>query len=312
MQFRAYPDMDLMRLTKPLNVAPANQCTPEVEERLVDIGPPLVAHLQASVAVQPRQRPLHHPPVPAQPLARVHAPSGDARLYAPLAQRLAAAPKVVTLVGVQLLGALARPPGLAPWPADRPDTASTASSSAFESWTLAALRTTASGTPPRSTTRWRFEPCLPRSVGFGPAFWPPRGRAPPPSRARLATSRCGLPAPGGVQEGSVQALPDAGLVPLPQAAPAGHTRAAAHLLREHLPRDARLEHEQDAGKRGPVVDARSTAPGLGRFLGQERFYDRPQFVVHEWFRHDRIVPDRRVSLGVLRRRSRIAPDSWRR
>jgi hypothetical protein len=46
-------------------------------------------------------------------------------------------------------------------------------------------------------------------------------------------------------------------------------------LREHLPRDARLEHEQDARERGSGVDSRPAALGLGRFLREERFYDRP-------------------------------------
>jgi hypothetical protein len=35
-----------------------------------------------------------------------------------------------------------------------------------------------SGIPRLSTTRWRFEPDLPRSVGFGPVASPPRGRVP--------------------------------------------------------------------------------------------------------------------------------------
>jgi hypothetical protein len=51
--------------------------------------------------------------------------------------------------------------------------ASTASSKTFESWTLAAEWITESGTPLRSETRWRFEPCLPLSVGFEPVLWPP-------------------------------------------------------------------------------------------------------------------------------------------
>jgi hypothetical protein len=51
----------LERLTKPLHVAPADQGGPEVEDRLVDVVPPLVAYLQAPVAVQPRQRALHDP-----------------------------------------------------------------------------------------------------------------------------------------------------------------------------------------------------------------------------------------------------------
>jgi hypothetical protein len=45
----------------------------------------------------------------------------------------------------------------------------------------------------------------------------------------------------------------------------------------------RLEHEQNTREGGPIVDARPTALGLGWFLGQERFDDRPQFVGYERF-----------------------------
>jgi hypothetical protein len=186
--------LHLVHLTKPLNVAPADQSAPEVEERLVDVGPPLVAHLQPPVAVQPRKRPLHDPPVSPQLLARLYAAPGDAALDAPLPERLPAAGKVVALVGVQLLRALPRPR-----PRGRRIGAivSMTSSSALESWTLAAVWITASGTPRRSTTRWRFEPRLPRSVGFGPVFLPPRGRARSPSPRTPSTSRPGRPRPGG-------------------------------------------------------------------------------------------------------------------
>jgi hypothetical protein len=60
-----------------------------------------------------------------------------------------------------------------------------------ESWTLAAVCLIASGTPRRSTTRWRFEPDLPRSVGLGPVCWPPRGLEHFPSLVKLGTHRCG-------------------------------------------------------------------------------------------------------------------------
>jgi hypothetical protein len=47
---------------------------------------------------------------------------------------------------------------------------------------LAPDSVTPSGVPSRSTTRWRFEPGLPRSVGFGPIcdppFWPQRSHRP--------------------------------------------------------------------------------------------------------------------------------------
>ena len=52
-------------LTRPLHVVPTDQRTPEVEERLVNVGLPLIAHFQPSIAVQPRQRPLYHPTVPS-------------------------------------------------------------------------------------------------------------------------------------------------------------------------------------------------------------------------------------------------------
>ncbi len=72
----------LIRLTKPLHVTPADQRTSKVEKRLTNVGPPLIAHLQPPKAVDPRQwYPLHHPPMPSQPLAGLDAaPRSDARL----------------------------------------------------------------------------------------------------------------------------------------------------------------------------------------------------------------------------------------
>jgi hypothetical protein len=51
--------------------------------------------------------------------------------------------------------------------------ASTTSVRALESWTLAGVQITASGTPLASTTTWRFVPGLPLSVGLGPVHSPP-------------------------------------------------------------------------------------------------------------------------------------------
>lgn len=89
-----------MRLTKPLHLVPADQCSPELEERLVDdVGPTLVTSLQPPITIQPRERPFHDPPMPSQPLAGVDAPPGDTVLDATLAQGLAAAPEVLALIG---------------------------------------------------------------------------------------------------------------------------------------------------------------------------------------------------------------------
>ena len=97
-----------MHLTKPLNVTPADESTSEIEERLTYVVPPLVAYFQTSVAIEPRERPFHDPPLASQPLAGFVAPSGDTRGYAPIPQGFAAAQEVVALVCMQLLGTLAR------------------------------------------------------------------------------------------------------------------------------------------------------------------------------------------------------------
>src|SRR5436190_4264773 len=52
----------------------------------------------------------------------------------------------------------------------------------------------------------------------------------------------------------MQLLPDTRLLPLAQPPPASHPRAAAHLLRQILPRDPRLQHEQDPRQHLPIVD----------------------------------------------------------
>src|SRR5215210_1989773 len=75
----------------------------------MDVISALVAHLQPTVAVHPRQGSFYDPPVSPQLLAGFDASAGYPRGYAPLPQGLAASREVVGLVGMQLLGALARP-----------------------------------------------------------------------------------------------------------------------------------------------------------------------------------------------------------
>ena len=57
-----------------------------MQERLVDVVPPLVADRQPAVLGKPGQCPLHHPPVPSQLLAALYPLPGYATLDAPLPQ----------------------------------------------------------------------------------------------------------------------------------------------------------------------------------------------------------------------------------
>jgi len=56
------------------------------------------------------------------------------------------------------------------------------------------------------------------------------------------------------QQHLMQPVPDTGLLPGTQAPPATHARAAAHFLGQHLPRDAALQDEQDAGQNRSIIE----------------------------------------------------------
>src|SRR5215207_3295983 len=88
-----------------------------------------------------------------------------------------------------------------------------------------------------------------------------------------------------VQERSVESLPYYPRLPFTESAPTSHPGTVAHLLRKHLPRDARLEHEQNARKDRAGIDSRPAAFRFGRLAGQEWFDDRPQFVGYKRFCH---------------------------
>jgi len=151
--------------------------------------------------------------------------------------------------------------------------ASTISSKALEPWTLAAVSATVSGTPLRSETRWRFEPGLPRSVGFLPILSPPFLRARPRPVDPIGFAKA-------LEQDPVQASPHPGLLPVAQPPPAGRAGPAALLSGERLPRDAALD---DAREGRPVVQAWPTTPRLRRFERQERLDGLPQLVTYQFF-----------------------------
>src|SRR3954471_22920258 len=68
----------LRHLTEPLEEAEADRGAGEDEEGEVDVVAALVADHQPAAAGDPGQGALHHPPVPAQPLAALDPAPGDA------------------------------------------------------------------------------------------------------------------------------------------------------------------------------------------------------------------------------------------
>src|SRR6476660_547980 len=74
-----------------------------------------------------------------------------------------------------------------------------------------------------------------------------------------------------IQQREVNEIPHARALPIAQAAPTRHPRSAPEFLREHLPRDAAAEDEQNAGQTSVIRNARPSALRPTWCCGQERF-----------------------------------------
>jgi hypothetical protein len=125
----------------------------------------------------------------------------------------------------------------------------------------------------------------------------PDGRGPPGSDRFWATTRHSnvsgvdhrprpVQFPGTVQlrqQQLVQLFPDPGSVPHLEASPAGHPRPESQLLREELPLDTGVQHEQDPAQHLPIRDPLPTRIRRipRRRLGQQRLDALPQPVRHD-------------------------------
>jgi hypothetical protein len=88
-----------------------------------------------------------------------------------------------------------------------------------------------------------------------------------------------------VEHSQVQAVPDASLLPLAQAAPAGDATTAAEFLGQILPGQAGLEHEEDAGECRAIGDAGTSSFGFGKFGWEQRRDHLPERVADQCFGH---------------------------
>lgn len=146
---------------------------------------------------------------------------------------------------------------------------------------LPPVRITASGVPWPSVIRWCFDPDRARSTGLGPVWSPFCG----PHVAGIDDGPRPVETGRRVQLGQqhfVQALPDAGLVPVAQLPPARHARPEAQLLQQDLPLNAGVEHEEDAAQHLPVgqrLPARVPEPTL--LARQERLDPLPRVIRHD-------------------------------
>ncbi len=219
----------------------------------MDVFAPLVAHLEAPVAVQPRDRVVR----------------SSTHLCRP-SRSLESTPRRAMRLLMALFLSAFRHSGRNRSPCRR---AASSGACAGGQACPAAARGSAGSRPrpPRaSSSRGRWPPIAPPRAGrplgrpqgggasspvcrdpsgWGRPFRPPGAGTTPPSRARPAPSLCGRPRPSG------RAAPRA-VAPIPRRLRANLGACASKscprsrnpsLSGQHLPGDARLEHERDAG-----------------------------------------------------------------
>ncbi len=102
-----------------------------------------------------------------------------------------------------------------------------------------------------------------------------------------------------VEERTPEPIPDTCLLPVTEPAPARHARAAAHLLRQHLPGDAGAQDEEDAGQGGAIRHAGPTALWLRRLGREQRLHHRPERVSDKGLAHAPTNARDRVLLEAL-------------
>ncbi len=236
---------------------------------------PLVAYCQSTEAVKPSDGALDDPPEPAEGRGRLDTASRNAGLNPTESTGDAAAPMVVGLVRMQLGRAAARS---APPLSNRPDGIEHAG------------QLVGVGLVGRTEHRARQRDAV--SVDDDVVLGSELSAI---GRVRTRLSSASLrPNAGGIQRGPrpvdaslltevvVQDLqntvPDARLLPIAQAAPAGHPAAAPHLLGQQLPWDTRPQDEDDASESRSVRNWRAAAVGFGLLGGQEWFDEFPEFV----------------------------------
>lgn len=75
----------------------------------MNVRPSFIADLQPPVSIQPREGPLHNPPIAPQPLRAFHTPSGDPRGDPKPSQPKLLLGRIIGFVRMQLLGPLSGP-----------------------------------------------------------------------------------------------------------------------------------------------------------------------------------------------------------
>lgn len=247
----------------------------------MDIEPSFETNAYLSKAGKPSVRALNHPPVTAQALPALDALAGDPGPYAVPLKILPTSAAVVSLVGMQLVGALTRPAIQATYRGNRIQ-------GGFECDRVMSIRP-CYGDGQGNASGIDYEvPLAPEFAAIRRArpglFAPGAGHACPVDTGPTPINLVVLAQSN--QHGPMQLVPHAVCLPVSQAAPAGHAAAKAKFLGKVFPRNTRMQHIQDAAQRCTIIDRAPPATfGRGDKLRDQRLQRQPQLFADFSSRH---------------------------
>lgn len=256
----------------------------------MDLVEKVVPYAKAFEAVEPTDNALGDPTVNAQPAAMFCVTAGDVRLDASLTQFLPVRIGVVGTVGVDFIRTLARPAGFASYGRDAVDQGDQLRHVRHVGPREDDVQGDALGFGGDVVLASRFAAVGGVRAGVLAAPKSPHNPAVHGDRGEIQL--VGLAQ--AVQQDLLQLIPDARPLPRAEATPTGHSRPAAHLLRQVLPGNAGLEHEEDSGQCLAIVDRRPAPFRARRVLGQERLNDFPQLIGKKRLGHDWMLPNGRI------------------
>ncbi len=235
------------------------------------------ADAQLAEAGKPGMRALDNPTMPPQPLLAFNADTGDAGSHTSMLQTAPASAAVVSLVGMQIVGPLAR---ASIQPTNRRD----GGQDGFERHRILPVR---AGHRDRQWNTLGVYDKVSLAAELAPVRWVRAGFLAPRGAGHACPVGAG-PAPvdlvvlaQAAERRHMQLVPCTGCLPVVQPSLAGHAAAEAKFLR-----GTGLQHKQDAVQRRAVVDwAAASAFGRRHEFRYQRFKLRPQFLADFSSRH---------------------------
>ena len=247
----------------------------------MDISPAFITDEQTPVSMEPGKSPLDNPTVFSKMSRAVNPSSGNSVFYVPYYARLPAKWKIISFISVKFLRTTSGSPMQISqgWQMIQ---------HVFQKLAIIHIGGSEADNKRNSVTiryNMMFASWVASIYGIGSCEF-----APPFCLDNRAVNTGSAPVDlfrivQILQDGMVKVLPNTSFLPIPKSAPAGHSTAAAHLLRQVFSRYPCLEYKDYSGQSCPVRYAWTSSFGGWLMFWQEWFNLTPQFIAYQLLGH---------------------------